>query len=132
MKDYRQASVYLGYAADLDPTNVEIWTNLAGSQFAQGNFAAAVNGFKKALELNPMLNDAKGGLQSSEQFLKLETECHNNPDNITMWLADAAIFNQYGFGRTAHEYYNHVLQLKPNNTTAKLGSESTRGKENKK
>lgn len=131
-KDYQQASKYLNYASKLDPSNVEIWTNLAGSQFAQGNFTEAVKGFKRALELNPMLSDAQGGLQSSEQFLNLETECRNNPTNITMWLADAAIFNQYGFGKTAHEYYNHVLELQPDNAQAKQGSVATQGKENKK
>lgn len=131
-KDYQQASKYLSYASQLDPSNVEIWTNLAGSQFAQGYFTEAVTCFKKAIELNPSLRDAQTGLQSSEQFLKLETECRNNPTNITMWLADAAIFNQYGFAKTAHEYYNHVLELQPGNTQAKQGSLATQGKENKK
>lgn len=131
-KDYLQASKYLSYASKLDPSNVEIWNNLAGSQFAQGYFTEAVTSFKKALELNPSLRDAQAGLQSSEQFLNLETECRNNPTNITIWLADAALFKQYGFAKTAHEYYNHVLELQPNNVQAKQGSMATQGKENKK
>ncbi len=131
-KEYTQASKFLEYASELDPMNVEIWNNLAGAQFAQGNFKRAVEAFKKALELNPSLQQAQQGLISADNFLKLQNECDQNPNDTKMWLNNAKIFSDYGFGKTAFECYKHVLDIEPGSREAIKGVATTQGKENKK
>lgn len=131
-KEYAQAAQYLGYASEMDPLNIEIWTNLGGSQFAQGNFEEASTAFKKALELNSGLQEAQQGFSGAEAFLKLQQDCYNNAADKTLWLANANTFKQYGFYKTAYDLYNHVLSLDPTNAEALAGSNATRGRENKK
>ncbi|HLP21945.1 MAG TPA: tetratricopeptide repeat protein [Chitinophagales bacterium] len=131
-KDYTGASKLLEYACELDPTNVEIWNNLAGSHFAQGNFKRATETFKKAIELNPSLTEAQQGLLSAENFLKLEEDCKQQPNDKQVWLNSAKIFAQFGFSKTAYNCYQHILSIDPGNAIALQGSAATQGRENKK
>ncbi len=131
-KDYAGASKLLEHACELDPSNVEIWDNLAGSHFAQGNFKRATESFKKAIELNPSLTEAQQGLLSAENFLKLEEDCKQQPNNKEVWLNSAKTFAQFGFSKTAYKCYQHILTIDPGNAIALQGSAATQGKENKK
>ncbi len=131
-KDYAEASKLLEYASELDPTNVEIWNNLGGSHFAQGNFKRATEAFKKTIELNPSLTEAQQGLLSAENFLKLEEDCKQQPNDKQVWLNSAEIFARFGFSKTAYNCYRHILAIDPGNAIALQGSAATQGKENKK
>lgn len=69
-KDYVNAIRMLESASIIDPENAIIWNNLGGAFYMTGKMQEAKLAFAKALEINPLLEDAKNGYHAADQYLK--------------------------------------------------------------
>lgn len=118
-KDYATASRYLRDASVMDPANPEIWHNLGGAEYMQGNFYEAMYAFNQALSISPGYQDAAQGSQAASNYVALLDRCRKDSTNITGWLELARILKANNFDSKSKETYKKVLTLDPGNTEAK-------------
>lgn len=118
-KDYKNAARYLRDAALIDASSADIWDNLGGSEFMQGNFLEASQAFQQALAINPNLADAKSGYNVSNNFLSLQRKCQQDSMNADVWLDAARAYSQTQFKDLTRHAYGKVLELQPGNAEAK-------------
>lgn len=110
-KDYRNATQFLRDATLIDAGNAEIWDNLGGSEFMQGNFEAAANAFNSALAINPNLQDAKMGAGAAMNFAALRRKTIQDSLNPAAWRELAEAYKMANFTRFSEEARKKAAQL---------------------
>lgn len=102
-KEYQKAASVLRDASVIDAGNFEIWDNLGGSEYMQGNFEAAAFAFTQALNLNPNLQGARQGLNVVNNFIAIQNNCKQNPTDPVVWRNAANVFRGANFIKLANE-----------------------------
>jgi tetratricopeptide (TPR) repeat protein len=102
-KEYQKAASVLRDASVIDAGNFEIWDNLGGSEYMQGNFEAAAYSFTQALNLNPNLQGARQGLNVVNNFIAIQNKCKQNPTDPVVWRNAANVFRGANFIKLANE-----------------------------
>ncbi|TND10355.1 MAG: hypothetical protein FD123_603 [Bacteroidetes bacterium] len=138
-KDYDSASVYFGWAAMVDPWNLDNWNNYAGTSFMALKFAQAKDAFNKGhiygyelkariapnislgkatvqdtLNVAAMMSKLNEGFGSANFFNELQQKTFTEPRNFRSWLSyGMACTNQPAFWATAESSLEKALELKP-------------------
>jgi tetratricopeptide (TPR) repeat protein len=88
--DYNDADKWLTRAAGMDPTDADIWYNLARTKYSENRFAEAIEGFQKCLALDPKNEKAENNLGLTLQGLGRTDEAVAAYKQAIAWQADSA------------------------------------------
>jgi tetratricopeptide (TPR) repeat protein len=110
-KDYKAAARYLRDASTIDAGNADIWDNLGGSEFMQGNFDSAAYAFNRALSLNPNFEDARMGAGAAGNIVTLRNKCKQDSLNPAVWRELAQAYKMTGFQEFSDRAERKAAQL---------------------
>ena len=117
-----EAVAPLSKAAQLDPKNPELLTNLAKAQHGASFFAEAIQTFEKLIRLIPnnpqILTDMGTAYAKLKQYDKA-SNCYDRalelqPDYFLAWSNRGNILSDLSYAAEALESYEKALQLNPN------------------
>lgn len=117
--DYAEAARRLRDASIIDRGNGEIWYDLGGAEYMQGNFYDAVYAFQQALMVNPNLQDARNGADASASYVALINKCRADSSNVVNWLELARVLEENHFSAQSRNIYQTVLSIDPGNAQAR-------------
>lgn len=117
------AQKYLDKVAKAQPTNLEVWTILAGVYDRQRDYSSAVTAFRKITELDPQNADAFFGLgrvlvrtqKSAEGIAALEKSIALKPSNAEVYLYMANAYEETREFQKAGDAYEKYLAGNPPN-----------------
>ena len=87
--DYNDADKWLTRAAGMDPSDGDIWYNLARTKYSENRFAEAIEGFQKCLALDPKNEKAENNLGLTLQGLGRTDEAVAAYKQAIDWQADS-------------------------------------------
>jgi tetratricopeptide (TPR) repeat protein len=87
--DYNDADKWLTRAAGMNPSDGDIWYNLARTKYSENRFAEAIEGFQKCLALDPKNEKAENNLGLTLEGLGRNDEAIAAYKQAIAWQADA-------------------------------------------